>query len=407
MIKLNVWLAINLDNTPEKAGELIVLDPDEQGRLIGQFRYIQDYLAAPGAFALDPVNLPLAREIFDANRPHSGIHGVFEDSLPDDWGRKMLVRRFALPRKQQRVPDLLRVLQGNAMGALLYSEDDSAPQVSPLAESNQLEKLERLARKFETNPLAVDDDMAMLFQAASSPGGARPKALVHDSTGSYLAKFASTKDTFDVVSLEAATMHLAKYAGLSVAKTCCLPCGTRKALLVDRFDLDQATRTRHPCISMQSLLRADGYYNLSYADMASVLKKISADPIRDQLNLFRQMVFNILIGNTDDHLKNFTMLHDDKGWRLSPGYDLLPNIGLNSEHVLRIGFDSRVPDRQTLINEAKRFGLKQIKKIEEEIGAITEAVSSWPEVFHNHDVPKEDMLRLEKDIKNRIAKVSK
>ena len=248
--------------------------------------------------------------------------------------------------------------------------------------------------------------MEFRFQSASSPGGARPKALVHDYDCAYLAKFSSTKDTFDVVALEAATMHLAHLAGLKVAATRCLPCGNRKALLVKRFDIDLLTRKRVHCISMQSLLRADGYYNLAYADLAAVLRMVSDNPIEDLRSLFRQMVFNALIGNTDDHLKNFSMLVDTSGWRLSPAYDLVPNIGFNSEHVLRIGMDAGVPNRQRLIHEAKQFGLKQIKSIEIELDTVIAAVSTWGDVFKQFDVPEKDINRLSRDIEQRLVQMS-
>lgn len=404
MIKLHVWLAADHDNAT-RAGELIVSDPDAQGRLLGQFRYTQEYLSRPGALALDPVNLPLSPHIFDANRPRSGVHGVFEDSLPDDWGRRLLVRQYNLTRSRQRVPHLLRVLGGNAIGALRYSEDDRFPQARPLIESRHLQKIEQLSRKFEKDQLVDDEDMALLFQAASPPGGARPKALVHDELGEYLAKFSSAKDNFDVVSLEAATMHLARRAGVVAAGVRCLTCGDRKILLVARFDLDHLTHKRHHCISMQSLLGADGYYNLAYADMARILRMISANPVEDQRNLFRQMVFNVLVGNTDDHLKNFSMLNDGSGWRLTPAYDLVPNIGLNSEHVLRIGLDNRVPDRQTLIREAKQFGLKQARTAEKELDAIRDAVSLWRDAFKRFDVPEDDSRIIGKDIEHRLAMV--
>lgn len=404
MIKLHVWLTADHDNA-RRVGEFIVSDPDAQGRLLGQFRYTPEYLSSPGAFALDPVNLPLSPTIFDANRPRSGIHGVFEDSLPDDWGRRLLVRRYNLPRIRQRVPHLLQVLGGNAMGALRYSEDDRIPQALPLLESRHLEKIEQLARKFENDQLVDDEDIALLFQAGSSPGGARPKALVYDEHGEYLAKFSSAKDRFDVVSLEAATMHLARLAGVVAAETRCLTYGGRKILLVNRFDLDHITQKRHHCISMQSLLGADGYYNLSYSDMATILRMISASPVEDQRNLFRQMVFNVLAGNTDDHLKNFSMLNDGNGWRLTPAYDLVPNIGLNGEHVLRIGLDNRVPDRRTLIREAKQFGFKQAKAVEEELDAIIDAVALWRDAFRLFEVPEDDSRIIGKDIEQRLVMV--
>lgn len=403
MIKLDVWLTID-PKVPLKAGELVVADPDPQGRLIGQFRYSQEYLANSSAFALDPVNLPLSATIHDAARPHSGVHGVFEDSLPDDWGRRLLVRRFNLPRQQQRVPQLLRAIGAGAMGALAYGEGGRPPQVPTSMDSRYLEKIESLARSFEVEPLLLGEETAVFFQAASSPGGARPKALVHDQDHAYLAKFSSVNDTLDVVSLEAATMDLAGLAGLDVPNAHCQSFGKRKILLVERFDLDQATQKRLHCISMQSLLRADGYYNLAYSDMAAVLRMVAVDPVRDLRKLFRQMVFNVLIGNTDDHLKNFSMLNDGKGWRLSPAYDLLPNISGNSEHVLRIGGNHRPPDRSVLVAEGKHFGIKRKQEVENEIDTVFNSVTTWRQAFDRFDVPEHDARIIGKDIEARLQR---
>jgi serine/threonine-protein kinase HipA len=405
MIKLDVWLTID-PRIPLQAGELVVADPDPQGRLLGQFRYSPAYLAQPTAIALDPVNLPLSATVYDAARPHSGVHGVFEDSLPDDWGRRLLVRRHNLPRQQQRVPQLLRAIGAGAMGALAYGEGGGPLQLPSSTESRHLEKIEHLARGFEADPLFVDEEAVLLFQAASSPGGARPKALVHDQDHAYLAKFSSVKDTLDVVSLEAATMYLAGLAGLDVPNSHCRSFGNRKILLVERFDLDQLTQKRSHCLSMQSLLRADGYYNLAYSDMAAVVRMVAADPARDLRQLFRQMVFNLLIGNTDDHLKNFSMLNAGNGWRLSPAYDLVPNIGGNSEHVLRIGGDHHIPGRSALVAEGKHFGIKQKKEVEREIDTVFDTVTTWRQAFDRFDVPEPDARIIGKDIEARLKQAS-
>ncbi len=117
MIRLDVWLTLPSGESV-KAGSLVVADPDtaKGGRLQGQFRYTPGYLEHPGAFALDPLNLPLSAENFDANRPRAGVHGVFEDSLPDDWGRRLMIRRYNLNRDEARVPNLLRLLGGKGLG---------------------------------------------------------------------------------------------------------------------------------------------------------------------------------------------------------------------------------------------------------------------------------------------------
>lgn len=403
MIRLAVWLTL-----PSKesimAGALIVSDPDPlRGGLQGQFRYAPEYLEHPQAFPLDPLNLSLSMETFDADRPREGVHGVFEDSLPDDWGRRLMIRRHKLSRNAQRVPNLLRLLGNQGLGALSYVEE-GRPELKPTGVScRHLKELALLAQKFEQEPATVDDnELSLLFQAGSSPGGARPKALVEDDKGAYLAKFASTRDRLDVVSLEAAAMALGRQAGIETADTKIFALGTtKKCLLVRRFDINAAGGRNH-LVSMQSLLKAGGYYNAGYRDLAEVIKHISSQPGHDLHRLYRQMVFNIMIGNTDDHLKNFIMLHDDTGWRLSPAFDLLPNIGFNQEHVLRIGMDTLPPNAGTLLVEAKHFGIKRRQQAMEVITEIHEAVSNWPKVFSKCNVPEKDTVSIGKDIDRRL-----
>jgi len=407
MIRLDVWLTLPSGENV-KVGALVVGSPDPvKGSLQGQFRYAPEYLDHPRAFPLDPLHLPLSTEIFDANRPSAGIHGVFEDSLPDDWGRKLMIRRHSLGRNEQRVPDLLRLLANQGLGALSYAEEDRPESKTTGVSSRHLQELALLAEKFEQEPVsAADDEFSLLFQAGSSPGGARPEALVMDKKGQYLAKFASTGDQVDVVGLEAAAMKLARRAGIETAATRLMPLGTtRKCLLVKRFDIGEAGGRNH-LISMQSLLKADGYYNAGYHDLAEVIKHVSSQPGRDLYRLYRQMVFNVMIGNTDDHLKNFLMLRDDTGWRLSPAFDLIPNIGFNREHVLRIGSDNKPPELETILAEAKRFGIKRRQRAVDILATIHKAVMEWPKVFRECSVPEKDAEHIGIDIRQRLNKTS-
>ena len=386
---------------------MVTADPDPvKGVMAGQFRYTSEYLDHPGAFPLDPFHLPLTADTLDADRPGAGVHGVFEDSLPDDWGRRLMIRRYKLGREDQRVPNLLRLLGNKGLGALIYAEEGTPEVETTGATSRQLKELAILAEKFEQDPAAAEDDeIFLLFQAGTSPGGARPKALIEDENGSYLAKFASIKDQLDVVSLEAAAMELARKAGIETADTNLVPLGSRKCLLVKRFDISEAGGRNH-IVSMQTLLKADGYYYAGYRDIAHVLQKISAAPQRDLQMLFRQMVFNVLIGNTDDHLKNFCMLHDDEGWRLSPAFDLVPNIGMNREHVLRIGLDYKAPDLHGLISEARYFGIKRRQTVLDFVEEVRFFVSKWPDVFSDFEVPEKDAETIGKDISKRLGKIA-
>jgi serine/threonine-protein kinase HipA len=403
MIRLDVWLTLPSGESI-KAGALIVSDSDlVRGGLQGQFRYSPEYLEYPKAFPLDPLHLSLSMETFDADRPREGVHGVFEDSLPDDWGRRLMIRRHKLSRNEQRVPNLLRLLGNQGLGALSYVEGGRPGLKTTGVSCRHLQELALLAQKFEQEPATADDnELSLLFQAGSSPGGARPKALVEDDKGAYLVKFASDRDQLDVVSLEAAAMELSRRAGIETAETKIFALGTtKKCLLVKRFDINAAGGHNH-LISMQSLLKADGYYYAGYRDLAEVIKHISSQPGHDLHKLFRQMVFNIMIGNTDDHLKNFIMLHDDAGWRLSPAFDLLPNIGFNQEHILRIGMDTLPPNAETLLVEAKHFGIKRRRQAMEVITEIHEAVLKWPKVFSICNVPEKDAVRIGNDIGRRL-----
>lgn len=405
MIRLDIWLTLPSGKTII-AGALVVGDPDPvRGGLPGQFRYAPEYLEQAQAFSLDPLNLPLSRETFDANRPREGVHGVFEDSLPDDWGRELMARHHKLSREKQRVPNLLRLLDNQGLGALSYLTK-GRPELRPSGVScRHLQELALLAKRFEQEPeITSDDNFSLLFQAGSSPGGARPKALVKDEKGAYLAKFASSKDRFDVVGLEAAAMELSKMAGIETAHTLLTPLGTTtNCLLVKRFDINEAGGRNH-LISMQSLLKADGYYNVGYRDLADVTRHISSQPGHDLIRLYRQMVFNAMVGNTDDHLKNFIMMHDDNGWRLSPAFDMVPNIGFNREHVLRIGLDTRPPNRETLLAEMKYFGIKRRQRAMGIIEEVHAAVSEWPDIFEKYNVPKKDAESLGKDIGQRLKR---
>jgi len=401
MIKLDVWLTLPSGKSV-KAGTLVVADPDNvRGALPGQFRYTPEYLKNPKAFPLDPLHLPLSMDIYDADRPNAGVHGVFEDSLPDDWGRRLLIRRYMLGRKDQRIPQLLRLLGNQALGALSYVEEGRPDLKTTGVSHRHLQELALLAETFEQNKAVDDDELSLLFQAGSSPGGARPKALVKDENGAYLAKFASAKDQLDVVCLESAAMELGRSAGIETADSRLLALGSRKCLLVKRFDINEAGGRNH-LVSMQSLLKAEGYYYAGYRDLAEVIRHVSTHPGQDLQRIYRQMVFNSMIGNTDDHLKNFIMLHNDEGWKLSPAFDLVPNIGFNGEHVLRIGYDNRSPDFETLLQEAKHFGLKRRQQAQEVVMEVHEAVSGWSTVFTACNVPEKDAESIGKDINHRL-----
>ena len=384
--RLEVWISFTADRI--LAGEMVCeIGDDGKGR--GAFRYAPDYLRHPDAFALDPISLPLREGDFTVEHP--GVFGVFEDSLPDDWGRRLLVRKHRIPRHQQNLPTLLLALGSAGLGALSYAERGRPQDASAEASVIYLERLVRAAEQFERGE-GTDADISILLSAGSSPGGARPKALVYDEANGehYLAKFPSIKDPVDVVRIEAATMRLAAKAGLNVPDTRLVECGGRPVLLVRRFDLMPQGGRRH-MISLLSLMQAKGYYQCRYGDILNIVRKVSADPGGSAEQLFRQMVFNAVVNNTDDHLKNFWMVCDvEKGWRLSPAIDLIPNIGRNDEHVLFFDLDPVYPGRNNLEWLGRAWGVSRSATIVDEVYT---AVAGWREAFRSCDVPAADVER--------------
>lgn len=386
------------------AGEIRVQGPDPvRGALTGAFRYAPDYLQNPGALPLDPIHLPLSTAVFSANRPHAGVHGVFEDALPDDWGRSLLAREHQLSPGEQRVPQLLGCIGSRAIGALVFASRGRPLIEDASSDILALPDLVTAAQHYEAYRSLPDDPrLRALLRAGSSPGGARPKALVQDADGvRYVAKFPSAKDHLDMVRIEAASLMLAARAGLSVPETRVIVCGSRPVLLSRRFDISPQGGRYH-LLSFQTLLGAQGFYTQSYADLADVLSRVSQKPNRDLPALYRQIVFNALLGHTDDHLKNFLLRHDGSGYRLAPAFDLAPDVTGRVEHVLSFGQSGFAPSSASLaqLADACRLQREEAAGIRAE---VMQAVQQWDQVFAAAGVSASERALLAPDLTHRIA----
>jgi serine/threonine-protein kinase HipA len=384
-----------------KCGEIITGTPEANGRIKGAFRYTPAYLQHPDAFPLDPANLPLTPKEFPSNRPQ-GIHGVFEDALPDDWGRKILVRKATLPPREQTEPRLLEALGNSGMGALCFETGKTIGTQDTSADILKLEQLLELAVRYDAGEQLSDQEFCSLAIYGSSPGGARPKSLVRDKDNSlWLAKFPKHNDHFHVEQMEAATLKLAQNSGLKVPEFKILTAGYRKALLVKRFDVAE-DGGRYHMVSIKTVLNAQ--YHAWYEDIFKAVKKYSIQPSVDIPALFRQMVFNAAIGNTDDHLKNFCMLHKETGYGLSPAYDLLPDIYGKRSHALSFpkGSGEFSPDRSVFLAYASDLNIKNPDRI---IDTIIRAVSAWQDVYAAYDVPDTEIQKLDRDISYRLDKL--
>ena len=251
MLKLNVKITFP-DGKRSYCGEIFTTTPDSNNKIEGSFRYVRSYLDSPRAFSLDPENLPLGPQEFFTQRPE-GVHGVFEDALPDDWGRALLAQKEKIPRSDQTIPKLLEALGSNGLGALCFETEKKTPHGESSASIYDLETLVETALKYDAGLPVDNESLLKLFSCGSSPGGARPKVLIQKKSGSlWLAKFPKASDSFHIEPIEAGTLEMAQNAGLPTPEFEIRKADDKRILLVKRFDVaDQGGR--YHMISMKAL----------------------------------------------------------------------------------------------------------------------------------------------------------
>lgn len=360
-----------------------------RGEEVLSFEYDQDWLKQSQPFLLDPrLQFVEGRQFADGSNPF----GLFLDSAPDRWGR-LLIRRRAALESDGAAPVLfdsdylLAVSDTCRMGALrfrdgmegLFLAEDTELSVPPL---QRLRELEHASRRFE----ASDSDdpehvewLRMLIAPGTSLGGARPKCSVLDPDGSlWIAKFPSRADEYDVGAWEGLVYHLAKNAGLQVAEARVerfSKAGT--TFLVRRFDREHDERI-HFASAMNLLGYRDGdgaKTGASYLDLVDLIERYGANVNRDLEELWRRIVFNVCVHNTDDHLRNHGFLLSDQGWSLSPAYDLNAQPW-SGGHALNIDESNNACDLDLARSVGQHFRLSQ-KRQETIMTEVFEAVKEW------------------------------
>ena len=297
------------------------------------FSYDPAWLAHPASFALGP-NLPLGGAAYHTS-PGEKMFSSLSDSAPDRWGRTLMRRQWRreahdapASRALSEIDFLLRVSDAARLGALRFTDTeggifqapDDVAAIPPLV---QLPALLQASDDVLADSETIDA-LRLLLAPGSSLGGARPKASVYDINGSLtLAKFPAQSDSWDTVRWEAVALDLARRAGIAVPRHRVAPVHERVVLLLDRFDRDDDGRI--PFLSAMAALGALDHDTRSYMECADFLRQHGARPVRDMRALWRRIVFNVLISNIDDHLRNHGFLHEQGyGWTLSPAYDLNP-----------------------------------------------------------------------------------
>jgi serine/threonine-protein kinase HipA len=340
MNEVEVWLDDDTLGAPAQVATL-TRDTSKTGDTV-RFEYAPAWLEQtdpfPG-FALDH-ELPLARGAMYAHAGADQLSGSFQDCSPDRWGKLLMERREAIEAREQQRPlrtlrswdFLLGVNDESRMGALRLRDPGSGEYVDCRALSappiTALRELEAAAERVERDGDApVDPWIRQLIAPGASLGGARPKASFRDTDGSlWLAKFPATDDRRDVGHWEYLVWQLSQDAGIDMPPARALKLSGRgHTFAVRRFDRMGASRRLYSS-AMTRLARQDSD-GASYLDLVEVIEhEGTSTRIDDQLaQLFRRVLFNILVGNRDDHLRNHGFLREGNGWVLSPAFDVNPN----------------------------------------------------------------------------------
>ena len=382
-----VYITLPGETEPVTAGRF-VLSVDRRGVPEGRFVYGRRYLERPDAVALDPVELKLAQRTY-ATASMGGVFGALRDASPDYWGRRIIQRH--LGKVQPGEMDYLLNSPDDRAGALGFGLNQMPPApkrrfnrtldlatVQAIADAIMADEDQPVAGGAgdgdggrdvgREGPADADhDQVEKLMVIGTSMGGARPKAVVEDDDGLWLAKFNRPDDPWNNARVEHAMLSLGRACGLVTAESRVVEVAGRDVLLVKRFDREktEAGYRRARMVSALTLLRAEDTYQSrdkwSYVLLAEELRRVCAQPRQSTSELFRRMCFNALISNVDDHPRNHAVLARAADWSLSPAYDLTPAVPVSLERrdlAMACGDAGRYANADNLLSQSARFLLE-------------------------------------------------
>lgn len=378
-----VWIWLPDADQPIVAGRI-----DRDGDLY-TFAYGRNYLAHKQSIPIYLPELPLQRGAMLPNAPLM-MANCLRDGAPDAWGRRVVINRLTGLKgdaaKDVEFDELTFMLNSGSdrAGALDFqlSADAYKPRDQASATLEQLMSAAEFVERGEPIPQALDN---ALFHG-SSIGGARPKALIEDGAKKFIAKFSASNDTYSVVKAEFVAMRLAPRAGLSVAPVSLRSVAGKDVLLVERFDRTLAGNAWHrrAMVSALTLFGLDelSARHASYTELADIIRARFTAPQDTLRELFGRMVFNVLVGNTDDHARNHAAFWDGSHLTLTPAYDICPQARNNREanHAICIDGDDRRSQLEVCRAAAPKFLLNDADARAIIDAQVTTIRQSWDEV---------------------------
>ncbi|MFT4552690.1 MAG: serine/threonine-protein kinase HipA [Chlamydiales bacterium] len=408
MEEREVFVYVDLDGVSHFVGRLWTRIRGR--RQMATFQYDQSWLDHPEIFPLDPAlgGLYPTRGQYQADEEQK-LFGAICDSSPDRWGSVLMKRAETRrareagepPRTLFEIDYLLTVNDHSRQGALRFADAIGGPFLDD-GGSTPIPPLVKLGELLSISEKVLDDtetaaDLRLLLVPGSSLGGGRPKTSVIDNDGQLaIAKFPQKDDDYSTVEWESVALELAEIAGIDVPIRRLEEILGKKVIIIKRFD--RVGGNRVPFLSAMSMIGARGHDDggHSYLELVDALTEYGAHPKRDKAELWRRIVFSILISNTDDHLRNHGFLYVyGRGWELSPVYDLNPTPVEKKQRVLalNIDLDSAEASLELVLSVADEFGLKptEARAIAKKVG---DAVSQWRDVAANMGIKAAEITRM-------------
>jgi serine/threonine-protein kinase HipA len=398
--QLYVWVWLPNALKPVVAGVLTSTDRQVRNEAVLAFTYADSYLKRTAAISLFTEELPLQASTMLPSDPKPGrsplaLHGCLRDGAPDAWGRRVINLRLA-GNPETELNELTYLVESGSNRIGAFDFQDSPTHYSPRGESASLEQLMHAAELIEAGA-SLPTDLEAAAGHGTSIGGATPKALVVDGRHlvdgerQLIAKFSSTTDTRPVIQAEAAATYLASCSGINVARSEIRTVAGKKVLLLERFDRGPSGER----LQMVSALTILGLHEMearhsSYPALADAIRKGPWEDIPATLReLFTRLVFNVCIGNTDDHLRNHAAFWDGQHLRLTPAFDLTPQprSGQTANQAIAL---SRSGERQSQLllcrQVAKEFKLS-LKEADQIIDQVISAIkSNWKDAVEHAEL---------------------
>ena len=356
------------------------------------FEYSDDWLKDPKSFAIDR-ELPLVEgRLFSKNSAFK----CFRDSMPDRWGKyiiRLKMRQYGDFKGNVSELDYIKNVDNYLRtGAFVIEEEKTTFRVPSISDIHKLSAISKVVEKHYQShsfPSQIIDDS--FLTAASAVGGARSKACVKDGEDLYIAKFPSISDDIDKGKWEHFAHRMAAECGIDVAETRIVESNKGDSILLSkRFDRNGEKRI-HMASSMSLLGYDDGTDGSSgkgYFDIVEFIVGNCADAEKNLEELYRRVAFSICIGNCDDHFRNHSFLLTEKGWTLSPAYDLNPS--LDRHHAILINTETDESDLDILVDSSDEYML-DAKTARGIVSDVVREMKYWEKIARDCGLSRSEM----------------